>query len=164
VSGDASTSFEVTEESGTFEIGTESMEPGSHQVELTDADGNLIAVNEFFVRPEDARVELTTDAPSYGVGDPITVSWTDGPANRWDWIGVYRADADNPHQDDYLVWAYTGGHDAGAIPPSTEGSLVFGRDHQGRPWPLPAGAYTVHYLLTDQYNSAGSAEFTVEDR
>ena len=32
------------------------------------------------------------------------------------------------------------------------------------PWPLPAGDYTVHYLLTDQYNSAGSAEFTVEER
>jgi endonuclease/exonuclease/phosphatase family metal-dependent hydrolase len=164
VSGEAATSFDLTEESGTFDIGTESMEPGSHQVEMTDAEGEVIAVNEFYVRPEDAQVELATDAPTYGVGDPITVSWTDGPANRWDWIGVYHADADNPHRDDYLVWAYTGGHDAGAIPPSTEGSLVFGRDHQGRPWPLPAGDYTVHYLLTDQYNSAGSAEFTVEDR
>ena len=89
------------------------------------------------------------------MGDPITVRWTDGPANRWDWIGVYRADAADPEKDDYLVWGYTGGHDAGALPPSTEGELVLGRDHQGKPWPLPPGRYVVHYLLTDQYTSVG---------
>ena len=81
--------------------------------------------------------------------------WRDGPANRWDWIGVYRAGADDPEKDDYLVWGYTGGHDAGALPPSTEGELVLGRDHQGRPWPLPPGRYVAHYLLTDQYTSVG---------
>ena len=76
-------------------------------------------------------------------------------------MAVYRAGADDPHQDDYLVWAYTGGHDAGALPPSTHGRLVFGRDQQGRPWPLPPGRYTLRYLLTDQYHSVGSASFTV---
>ena len=34
-------------------------------------------------------------------------------------------------------------------------SCVLGRDHQGRPWPLPPGRYVVHYLLTDQYVSVG---------
>jgi len=43
----------------------------------------------------------------------------------------------------------------------THGRLVFGRDQQGEPWPLPPGRYTVHYLLTDQYDSVGSAAFTV---
>ena len=113
------------------------------------------------MRPEATRIHLTTDASTYPVGKPITARWTRGPANRWDWVAVYRADADNPRKDDYLVWAYTGGHDAGALPPATHGTLVFGRDQQGKPWPLPPGSYTLHYLLTDQYNSIGSTGFTV---
>jgi endonuclease/exonuclease/phosphatase family metal-dependent hydrolase len=163
VSGPTSSSYDVTDGSGNVEVETGDMAPGSYRVDLTEPDGTVLAVNEFYVRPEDARVTLRTDRPAYGVGEPITVTWTDGPANRWDWIGVYRADAADPERDDYLVWAYTGGHDAGAIPPSTEGELVLGRDHQGRPWPLPPGDYVVHYLLTDQYTSAGSAPFTVEE-
>ena len=59
------------------------------------------------------------------------------------------------------MWGYTGGHDAGALPPSTDGALTLGRDHQGAPWPLPPGNYVVRYLLTDQYNSVGSVPFTV---
>jgi hypothetical protein len=38
---------------------------------------------------------------------------------------------------------------------------VFGRDQQGKPWPLPPGHYTLRYLLTDQYDSVGSTSFTV---
>jgi hypothetical protein len=34
-------------------------------------------------------------------------------------------------------------------------------DAQGHPWPLPPGEYTIHYLLTDQYTSAGSTVVTV---
>jgi hypothetical protein len=113
------------------------------------------------VRARAAKVHLTTDASSYPVGKPITASWTDGPANRWDWIAVYRSAADDPKKDYYLVWAYTGGHDSGALPPSTHGKIVFGRDQQGKPWPLPPGRYTLHYLLTDQYHSVASARFTV---
>ena len=161
LSGPGAASYDVTGGSGTVQVPTRGLEPGAYRVDLTDGDGEVVATNELYVRPRNARVDLTTDAPSYAVGDPITVHWTDGPANRWDWIGVYRANAADPEQDGYLVWGYTGGHDAGALPPSTEGELVLGRDHQGRPWPLPPGRYRVHYLLTDQYTSAGSADFRV---
>ena len=41
--------------------------------------------------------------------------------------------------------------------------MTLGPDTQGRPWPLPPGDYVVHYLLADQYDSAGSAQFTVSD-
>jgi hypothetical protein len=95
------------------------------------------------------------------VGEPIEVTWDDGPANRWDWIGVYEASAANPKQDDYLLWGYTGGHDAGALPPTVFGAMTMGPDSQGRPWPLPPGDYRIHYLLADQYSSAGFVEVTV---
>jgi endonuclease/exonuclease/phosphatase family metal-dependent hydrolase len=159
--GPSTASYDVSGPAGTVEVDTASLAAGAYRVDLVNEDGSVAASNDLYVRPQAARVDLTTNAEAYGVGEPITVSWTDGPANRWDWIGVYRAGAADPKTDDYLVWGYTGGHDAGALPPTTDGELVLGRDHQGRPWPLPPGRYVVHYLLTDQYVSAGSTSFTV---
>ena len=92
------------------------------------------------------------------------MSWTDGPANRWDWLAVYKAGAADPNTDSYTDWAYTGLHASGTLPPSTHGSVDLRADTQGGPWPLPPGRYVVHYLLTDQYKSAGSARFTVSGR
>ena len=146
---------------GSAELRTGALAPGDYAVELTDTAGRVLATNALHLRPRQAEVRLTTDAAAYDVGDPVTVRWADGPANRWDWIGVYRADAADPAKDDYLVWGYTGGHDAGALPPTADGELVLGREHQGRPWPLPPGTYVAHYLLTDQYVSAGSTTFRV---
>ena len=161
LTGPSATSYDATGDSGTVEVDTSRLAPGAYRVDLVDGDDAVVATNDLYVRPADARVDVTTDASTYAVGDPITVGWTDGPANRWDWIGVYPAGAADPEQDDYLVWGYTGGHDAGALPPTTDGELVLGRDHQGSPWPLPPGRYVAHYLLTDQYTSVGSTAFTV---
>ena len=33
---------------------------------------------------------------------------------------------------------------------------TLGPDSQGEPWPLPEGDYVVHYLLADEYESAGT--------
>ena len=161
LSGPSTSSYDVSGHAGTVEVDTASFAAGAFRVDLRDENGSVAASNDLYVRPQSARVDLATDAKSYDVGDPITVSWTNGPANRWDWIGVYRAAAADPETDDYLVWGYTGGHDAGALPPTTDGELVLGEDHQGRPWPLPSGRYFAHYLLTDEYVSAGSTSFTV---
>ena len=108
-------------------------------------------------------LELSTGRRTYAPGEPIEISWKNGPANRWDWLGVFKAGASAPHKDSYTIWSYTGQHASGTVPPSTDGSVTLGPDAQGRPWPLPPGDYVVHYLLADQYNSAGSAKFTVSD-
>jgi hypothetical protein len=139
----------------------DSLVPGGYDVLLLDADGMELAHNQFWLRSRAANVTLVTDAPEYALSEPVTVSWTDGPASRWDWIGVYRAAKANPHKDDYLLWGYTGGHDSGALPPSVSGTMTMGPDSQGKPWPLPPGDYVAHYLLADQYESAGSIAFTV---
>jgi endonuclease/exonuclease/phosphatase family metal-dependent hydrolase len=146
--------------SGMLTMDTEKLAPGGYLIAMISGGGEL-ASNQFWVRSAHADVHVATDRPRYAVGQPIEVSWDDGPANRWDWIGVYRAEADNPHTDDYLLWGYTGGHESGALPPSISGSMTLDGSSQGAPWPLPPGRYVVHYLLTDQYNSAGSAAFTV---
>jgi endonuclease/exonuclease/phosphatase family metal-dependent hydrolase len=146
--------------SGSLEMDTAKLVPGGYVIALIGGSGR-IASNQFWVRSKQEDVQIDTDRRRYPVGQPIKVSWDEGPANRWDWIGVYRADAANPHVDDYLLWGYTGGHESGALPPSVSGSLTLDGSSQGHPWPLPPGDYVVHYLLTDQYNSAGSSAFTV---
>jgi len=145
---------------GEVELETAELPPGGYDV-MMSADGEEIARNAFWVRSSEDDIVLTTDARTYAPGEPITVTWNDGPANRWDWIGFYEASASDPKRDDYLRWGYTGGHESGALPPQVFGELTFDEESQGQPWPLPPGRYVIHYLLTDQYNSAGSTPITV---
>ncbi len=146
---------------GSMSFDTATLAPGGYDVVMRDDSGMQVARNELWIRPEQSSVRISTDDRRYDVGEPIDVSWADGPANRWDWIGVYEADAADPRKDDYLLWGYTGGHDSGALPPTVSGSMMLDDSSQGRPWPLPPGDYVVHYLLTDQYRSAGAASFSV---
>ena len=151
----------AADERGTAKLDTAGWDPGAYEAVLTDGDGAEVARVSFYLRDPHAQLELSTDQPSYERDEPIEVSWTGAPANRWDWLGVYKADASDPETDDYLIWGYTGGHSAGTVPPTTAGSASLGAESQGVPWPLPKGDYVVHYLLADQYHSAGSAEFSV---
>jgi hypothetical protein len=147
--------------SGELTVDTADLAPAGYTIVLLDGAGTEIARNAFWVRSGEATVSLETSKPTYGVGEPVEVTWDDGPANRWDSLGVYRASASNPKTDDYLLWGYTGLHDSGALPPSVSGSMVFSDASQVKPWPLPPGRYVVHYLLTDQYKSAGRVSFRV---
>ena len=145
---------------GTFTLDTSKIAAGGYEAVLT-SNGSEVARVPFWLRAVQAQVQLTTDKQVYTVGEPITVSWTDGPANRWDWIGVYAAGASDPNVDNYLMWDYTGLHASGTVPPQVDGSLTLGATSQEAQWPLPPGDYVVHYLLTDAYDSAGSTTFTV---
>ncbi len=160
-SADPTATLDGPGESGTVELDTGEMEPGGHEAVLLDGDGAEVATVPFWLRDPEADLQLSTDKRVYGPGEPIDVEWADGPANRWDWLGVFKASASDPENDDYLVWGYTGLHESGTVPPTTEGGVKLGLDTQGQGWPLPPGDYVVHYLLADQYESAGSARFTV---
>jgi endonuclease/exonuclease/phosphatase family metal-dependent hydrolase len=148
-------------DSGTAELETGDLDPTGYDAVLVDDSGAEVARVAFWLRDSEAEVKLSTDKATYAEGEPITVSWEDGPANRWDWIGVYEADAADPEVDDYLVWAYTGLHESGTVPPTVSGSLALSGASPGS-WPLPPGRYVVHYLVTDQYISAGTTSFRVE--
>ena len=151
----------ATGSSGGLTFDTSELQPGGHDVVLADAGGAELARVGFWLRERGAEVQVSTDKQAYEVGEPIEVSWTDGPATRWDWIGVYEASKSDPKVDYYLLWGYTGLHASGTLPPTVTGSMTIGPDSQGSPWPLPPGEYVVHYLLTDRYRSAASASFEV---
>lgn len=166
VPADASASSAVPTEdlstsSGSFGLDTSKLDPGGYDVAMSGGDGAEIASVGFWIRDPKAQIEVSTNRATYGVGEPIVVSWTDGPANRWDWIGVYEAAKADPKVDSYLLWNYVGLHAAGTVPPSVAGSMTLNETAMGNPWPLPPGRYVVHYLVTDRYRSIGSAAFEV---
>lgn len=147
---------------GVLTVDTSALQPGTYEAILLGADGGVLAKVPFWLRAKDARVELTTDKPTYASGDPIVVTWADAPANRWDWIGVYKASAADPNVDWYLVWQYTGGAQSGTVHGMPAGTLTLQKDTiEGSPWPLPPGKYVAYYLLADAYESVAKAEFTV---
>ena len=154
-------SQDVTGTKGTFTLDTSKDAAGGYEAVLTRAGGSVAAHVPFWLRAKHAKVALTTDKTTYTVGEPITVTWTNGPANRWDWIGVYKASAANPNVDYYLIWDYTGGHASGTVPPQVDGSVTLGPRLAGQALAAAPGKYVVYYLLTDAYTSAGSTTFTV---
>jgi endonuclease/exonuclease/phosphatase family metal-dependent hydrolase len=147
---------------GTATFQTGDLKPGAYQVTLAAADGKVLARTPFWVGPKDGRVRLATDKSSYRRGEPIGVSWASAPANRWDWIGVYRASAADPSTDYYLIWQYTGGAESGTVHGMPAGALSMdGATTEGSPWPLPPGKYVAYYLLADAYTAVARASFTV---
>jgi hypothetical protein len=152
---------DVSGSSGAFDVDSAGLDPGGYEAVLSAGDSAELARVAFWVRDPNAQIEVSTDRSTYGVGEPIVVSWTDGPANRWDWIGVYEAAKSDPKVDYYLIWNYVGLHAAGTVPPSVAGSMTLDETAMGNPWPLPPGRYVVHYLVTDRYRSIGSATFRI---
>ena len=159
--GDASAAIEktTTGESGKTSFDTAKLKPDGYDIVMLDAAGTELARNSFWIRSVEANVTMSTGKDTYTVGEPIDVSWDNGPANRWDWIGVYKAPATDMH--DYLLWGYVGGHESGALPPQVFGQMTLGEDSQGSPWPLPPGRYRIYYLLTDKYKPAGYVDIKV---
>lgn len=161
-SGEALQTVEVSAGSGKSQaFDTSELEPGAYDVVLLDGAGSEFASVGLVVRDPRATIRVSTDQRTYEPGEPIVVSWEDGPANRWDWIGIYEAKAADPKVDYYLIWNYTGLHASGAEPPVVDGSVTFDESTMGRPWPLPPGRYVAHYLVMDRYRSIGSATFSV---
>lgn len=82
--------FDATESSGTYDVDTQELGPSRFDPVLLDGDGRERARVGFVIRDPRAEISVSTDAERYDPGEPITVAWEDGPANRWDWIGSTR--------------------------------------------------------------------------
>jgi hypothetical protein len=136
---------------GVVTFATDALAAGSYDVVLIDGADAELARTPFWVRELDAPPVLDS-VWRFDVGEPIVISFTRAPANRFDWIGLYERGAD-PLVDYYLAYRYT---DA-----AVEGSVTFGDEGYG-PWPLPPGRYTAFYLLTDVYRQVASVDFVIK--
>jgi exonuclease III len=150
---------------GTVSFASADLRPGDYDVVLTrgiEPDTVLARGGVSVVRPG-AKPILRTDSTAYGSAEPIIVTWKDAPANRWDWIGVYKKGAADPNVDSYLIWQYTGGAGSGTSAGTVSGTLTMDRSTvEGEPWPLPTGDYVLYYLLADGYEWVAKTEFRVK--
>ncbi len=137
---------------GTAIVDTNSLTPGPYTVAVKDSDGTTVASNAIWVRAVGAEPNVATGSATYGVGDPIDVTWQDAPGNKWDWIGIYKRGAD-PNVAYYKLWTYT---DA-----TVGGAATIDRAVSGGPWPLPPGKYGVLLLADDSYAELARAGFVV---
>ncbi len=135
---------------GTIPIATDDWIPGAYEAMLMSADAVLSRIR-FWVEAPGDRPRVSTTRATYGVGEPIHVTWSNAPGERWDWVGVYPRGAD-PSIDTYLTWFYT--HTA------IHGSGALDADSSG-PWPLPSGRYSVLLLADDGYRVLARTAFSV---
>jgi endonuclease/exonuclease/phosphatase family metal-dependent hydrolase len=135
---------------GTIPIATDDWSPGAYEAMLMGGDA-VVSRIRFWVEAPGDRTHVSTTRDTYDVGEPIRVTWSNAPGERWDWVGVYQRGAD-PNIDTYLIWFYT--HTAiqgfGTLDASSFG-----------PWPLPPGRYTVMLLADDGYRMLARAPFSV---
>ena len=136
---------------GTATFTTQDWKPGPYEAVLVAATNDELSRISFWVTAPDARPRIATRKPSYGVGEGIDVQWRNTPANRWDWVGIYKRGAD-PNVASYITWFYTNS--------SVAGSKLMDEAAAGR-WPLRPGKYSAYLLEDDSYNALARADFTV---
>ncbi len=136
---------------GSVTFATGALAQGSYQAVLADASDATLARSRFWIRAPGSVPQLQTSKHRYAVGEPVAVSWTLAPGNRFDWLGIYHRGAD-PRAAYYRGYVYAGAR--------VEGTTRYDHHAVGT-WPLKPGRYTVYYLVNDSYRQVASADFTV---
>jgi hypothetical protein len=107
------------------------------------------------IEPEPTLPDLATDKDRYVTGEPVTVSFSSGPGNPRDWVGIYRLDM-TPGEQGSLAWVYVNGSTT-AGDSLSDGSVTFTNN-------LPVGSYVARFFKNDGYGQlADAVAFTVVD-
>ncbi|MGY8964010.1 MAG: cadherin-like domain-containing protein, partial [Rhodospirillales bacterium] len=99
--------------------------------------------------------ELVPSKTTYKPGEDIVLTFSDGPGNAKDWVGIYK-EGQTPGVVASTLWFYVDGTDGGSTGKAT-GSLVF----KGS---LSVGWYEAHLLEGDNYNILASTSFEVSEK
>jgi hypothetical protein len=132
-------------------FGTARLEPGAYLAAVTDVNGKRLASVPFWVTDPAAKPGVAVAKASVKSGDPIYVSWSNAPGNKFDWIGIYSAT--DPDLYNYLGYLYTNATVAGSVTFKTED---FGDA-------LAPGEYEARLLRDDAYVELAIVKFTVTE-
>ena len=132
---------------GTLDLPTGDLAPGVYALALVGSAG-VLSRTTFAAVDQKAPATISVAQRSYAVGDPIVVSWTNAPGNRYDWLDLHAADA-TPTTGRIWLWRYIGARVFGSAP--------FKAEATGN-WPLPPGRYRVTLCVDDGYDCLATTE------
>ncbi len=131
----------------TVPIDTDGLDAGEYTVALVDGP-SVVATSSVALVERRAPATITTSARRYERGEPIRVSWTGGPGNRYDWLSLNRNCFD-PSVCPLRQWRY--------VDARISGAARFTRGSEGI-WPLRAGRYAVSLCIDDDYRCVATSE------
>lgn len=140
-----------TDRSNLSSFGSNGLAPGAYMAALVDATGKELARGPFWLKEAAQLPGIATDKTDYASGEAIEVTWSNGPGNRFDWIGIYAKD--DPVEDNYLYYFYTGGGVPG-------GTLTIDEAMLGAK--LDPGSYDIRLLRDDAYMRLAGTSITVK--
>ena len=129
-------------------FGTRSLRPGAYRAALLRGDGSVAASYPFWIEAPGTRPSIRATSPSVGRGEPIELRFGGAPANKLDWVGIYRAGEDDLYQ--YFGFKYTGARPSGR--------MSFTKADLGT---LAAGRYRATLMLDDGYSVLADTTFRV---
>ncbi len=97
--------------------------------------------------------QLTTSKSKYRPGEKISLSFSGGPSNAKDWVGIYKK-GETPGDVSSTSWLYVDGTRLSSQGKSS-GQLVF----EG----IPLGNYEAHFLENDLYEIIASTAFVISE-
>jgi endonuclease/exonuclease/phosphatase family metal-dependent hydrolase len=135
---------------GTVTFDSAELEPGSYTATLLAAGGESLGDVAFAVVDPDAPVRVSARRRMLRMGEPIDLSWSNAPGNRYDWLALTPA---GKGPGSYMAWRY--------IDASVHGRDSIDGSSNGR-WPVPPGRYQVQLCVDDSYRcEARTRPFTI---
>jgi len=101
-----------------------------------------------------AAPSVVADQSSYRSGQAIQITFSGGPGNSTDWVGIYRV-GQVPGQVASTLWQYVDGSQTAGAPGITSGVLTFSSST------LSAGQWNAFFLADNGYAVLASTAFTV---
>jgi endonuclease/exonuclease/phosphatase family metal-dependent hydrolase len=132
-------------------FGTVRLAPGEYLAAVSDATGKRLASVPFWVTDPAAKPGVAVAQASVKSGDPIAVSWSNAPGNKFDWIGIYAAG--DPDLYNYLGYLYTNA--------TVAGQVTFTPEDFGDA--LAPGDYEARLMRDDAYVELAIAKFRVTE-
>ena len=120
----------------------------SYKANNGTADSNTAIVTIEVVGKEKEEPVLILSRTKYKVGDPITISFSGGPGNKLDWIGIYEDGG-----DEVKFWRYVDG--------TTDGNTGLKSGEILMESTLPIGEYKVSLFLNDTFDIIVTSAFSI---
>lgn len=121
--------------------------PGHYRISIAVQSGATLR-SDFWVMDRNRKAAIEVMGSDFVVGQPIPVTWSNGPGNRNDYVAVYAPNSDARYEaDEYeqgLPWAYIGA--------KPEGSAHLEAGNAGWGWPIEPGTYVMRLMEDDGYD------------